>query len=198
MGLGRIAGVCFGIVLPAVTAAGQQGGTAVVRRDLTHQVVDMNGRWQPTEIRSAEIRTIGPSERLEEETIRHPDVNGTMVVDEKSVTRRWEENGREQTVIETYSRDAAGYIRDDGRLELSRRVRITTTPTAGGGRDTVEEMEGRNPAAPTDPVRVVRRSVTTVREIGPDRWVTERQIFERDVNGRLVLVNKEREESTGK
>jgi hypothetical protein len=198
MALERIAGICSSIVLMSVAAAGQQSGPAVIRHDLTHQVPDLNGRWQPTEIRSAEIRTTASSERLEEETIRHPDASGRMVVDEKSVTRRWEENGREQAVTEIYSRDAEGFYRDDGRLGLSRRVRITTTSTADGGRDTVEEVEGRSQVAASDPMRVVRRTLTTVRHVGADRWVTERQVFELDVNGRLVLVNREREESTGK
>jgi hypothetical protein len=80
---------------------------------------------------------------------------------------------------------------------LSQRVHRTTTATADGGRYTVEEVEGRSGVAPNDPMRVIRRTVTTVRQIGTDRWVTERQVFERDVNGRLRLVINETEERAG-
>jgi hypothetical protein len=47
-------------------------------------------------------------------------------------------------------------------------------------------------------MRVIRRTVTTVRQIGTDRWVTERQVFERDVNGRLQLLIKDTEERVGR
>jgi hypothetical protein len=37
-------------------------------------------------------------------------------------------------------------------------------------------------------MRVVSRSVTTVRRSGPDSYISERQEFELDVNGRFVPV----------
>jgi len=39
--------------------------------------------------------------------------------------------------------------------------------------------------------------VIAVRRAGPDRWATERQVFERDVNGRMVPLQTETEETTG-
>jgi hypothetical protein len=68
--------------------------------------------------------------------------------------------------------------------------------TADGGRSTVEEVEARTPNAPSDPMRVIRRIVVTVRSVGPGRSVTERQMFERDTNGRMVLVANDTEETT--
>jgi hypothetical protein len=44
-------------------------------------------------------------------------------------------------------------------------------------------------------MRVVRRTVATVRRVAPDRQVTERQVFELDVNGRMTLVHTETEET---
>ena len=50
------------------------------------------------------------------------------------------------------------------RLELNRRVRrVTTVPD---GSQTVEETEERNPGSPSEPLRVVQRSVTTVCKSG--------------------------------
>ena len=173
----------------------QPGG--VVRHDSAHLVRDVNGRWQPGETRSGEIREIGASERIEEEMIQRPAMNGNLAVDERNVTRRYSANEQDHEVIETYGPYADGWPRSDNRLSLSQRVHRTTTATADGGRYTVEEVVGRSRVAPDDPMRVIRRTVTTVRRIGTDRWVTERQVFERDVNGRLQLLINDTEERGG-
>ena len=171
---------------------------AVVRHDVTHLVLDMNGRWQPTEARRTEIRDIGSSERLEEETVLRRDTAGMLVVSERNVTRRSEANGREQVVVETYARNMDGFPRSDSPRELRQRVQITTTATVDGGRNTVEELQARSPVAPSDSLRAIRRIVTTVRRTGPDRWVTERQIFEVDANGRLAPAIADSEETAQK
>jgi hypothetical protein len=51
---------------------------------------------------------------------------------------------------------------------------------------TVEETEERNPGSPSEPLRVVERSLTTVRRSGSDAYVSERHVFRRDANGRFV------------
>jgi hypothetical protein len=168
----------------------------VVQHDSTHLVRDINGRWQPIETRRGEAREIG-AERIEEDTIQRRDINGKLALDEKTVTRRSNANAQDDVVIEIYAPYVDGLPRSDSRLPLSQRVHRTTTATADGGRYTIEEVEGRNLVAPNDPLRVIRRTVTTVRQIGTDRWVTERQLFERDVNGRLRLVIDETEERVG-
>ena len=171
---------------------------AVVRHGITHLVLDMNGRWQPTETRSTDIRDIGSSERLEEETVLRRDTAGNLVVSERNVTRRSEANGREQVMVETYARSMDGFPRPDSPQGVRQRVRISTTATADGGRDTVEEIEARSPVALSESLRVIRRIVTTVRRTGPDRLVTERRIFELDANGRLVPVIADGEEGAQK
>lgn len=169
----------------------------VVRHDSTHLVRDVNGRWQPIETRRGEAREIGASERIEEETIQRRDINGTLAADEKTVTRGSNADEQDHVVIETYAAYIDEFPRSDSRLVLSKRVHRTTTATADGGRYTVEEVEGRSRVAPNDPLRVIRRTVTAVRQIGTDRSVTTRQVFERDVNGRLRLVFNETEERAG-
>ena len=168
----------------------------VVRYDSAHLVREVNGRWQPTEMRRGEARESGPSDRMEEETIERLDMNGKLAVDERNVTRRSNANGQEHVVIETYAPYADGFSRSDSSLALSQRVQRTTRATADGGRQTVEEVESRSQVAPGDPMRLIRRTVTTVRQIGSQRWVTERQVFERDVNGRLELLFNDVEERT--
>jgi hypothetical protein len=168
---------------------------SVIRQDSSRLLRDLNGRWQFAETSSRELRDSGPSERVEEETIQRPDVSGNLTVSERSITRRTTAGGREDVVIETQSRNG-GFVRPDGRFALSQRVRRSSTATDGGGRDIVEEVEARNPVALNDPLRVIRRTVVTVRPIGPGRWTTARQVFERDPNGRLVLAASETEETS--
>jgi hypothetical protein len=118
------------------------------------------------------------------------DLNGRDAVSEKVVTHRDRTKDEERLVIETY----APLIYAD-RLELNRRVRRVTTVTDDGSQ-TVEETEERNPGSPSEPLRVIQRSVTTVRKSGNDSYVSERQIFEPDGNGRFVLVSKQAESAS--
>jgi hypothetical protein len=101
------------------------------------------------------------------------------------------EDGK-QVITETYAPSPEG-----GRLALARRVRRVTTVTNDGSQ-TVEETEERNPALLSEPLRVIRRSVTTVRRTGAESYVSERQLFELDVNGRLVPVLSQTERTSSK
>jgi len=160
-----------------------------VRYDSTQLVRDLNGRWLPIEVHRGDTRILA-AERLEEATIQRHDVNGTLAVVERRDTRSSSANGRDRVVIEIQTPYADG----SSPWALSERVHLTTTATADGGRHTIEEVESRNRANPSDPLRVIRRTVTTVRRAGSGRWVTERQVFELDVNGRFVLVDTEEED----
>jgi hypothetical protein len=110
------------------------------------------------------------------------DLNGREAVSKKVVTHRARTKDEERVVIETYE----PLIYAD-RVELNRRVRRVTTVTQDGSQ-TVEETEERNPGSPSEPLRVVQRTVTTVRGSGSDSEVSERQVWKRDTNGRLVPV----------
>ncbi len=118
------------------------------------------------------------------------DLNGRDAVSEKVVTHRARTNDEERVVVETYLPSI-----EAGRLALSQRVNRVTTMTSDGSQ-TVEETEETSRVSPGDPLRVVRRSVTTVRKNGTDSSVSERQVFELDVNGRFVLVRKQSEQTS--
>jgi hypothetical protein len=123
-----------------------------------------------------------------EVTFLDRDLNGTRRASERVGTRRSGTGDEDEVVIEIYVPSI-----EAGRMVLSRRVRRVTTPTSDGSR-TVEEVERPNQAASSDPPRVVRRTVTTVRQTETGSS-TERQTFERDVNDRFVLVCTESERS---
>jgi hypothetical protein len=124
-------------------------------------------------------------------TFCDPDLNRTRL-SERVVTHRSRTGDEDQVITEIYRPSI-----EAGRMVLSRRVRSVTTATSDGSR-TVEEVEAANLAAPSDPPRIVRRIVTTVRENGTGSSATEREIFERDVNGRFVLVCSESERSSSR
>lgn len=170
----------------------RQVSSDLLQNESTRSVRDANGRWQAVEARNQEVRTTGATERTEEETVRRLDANGALTTAERKVTLRSAANGQDQVVTETYSPNIRG------TLELGQRLRITTVATADGGRQTIHELEARNPAAPNEPLRMAERTVETVRPIGPDRWETERQVFALDGNGRFVPVIAEKGEAAGK
>jgi hypothetical protein len=168
---------------------------SLVRHDSSRSIRDLNGRWLAAETRTHDVRQLGPADSIEEEVVRWPDASGTMTVGEKTVTRRSVSNGREDLLIETFGQSWSGFVRPGVRPELTQRIRVTTTAASDGGRETTEEVEARSLVAPGDPMRVVRRSVVTVRRTGPDRWLTERRVFELDANGRMSPVMTEKEET---
>ena len=118
------------------------------------------------------------------------DSNRTRRASERVVTRSGT-GDKDEVVTEVYVRSSEGE-----RLSLWRRVRRVTTATRDGS-EIVEEVEEPNRAAPSDPPRIIERSVTTVRETATGSFSADRQVFKRDVNGRLVLVCSETESSSG-
>ena len=161
----------------------------LLQNEITRFVLDSNGRWQAIETRNREVRTTGSTESIEEETVQRPDANSALKSAERKVTRQSMVNGQNQILTEIYSQAISGSVGGlDSQLELNERLRITTVTTPDGGRQTIQEVERRNLAAPNDPLRVIERTVETVRPIGLDRWETQRQVFALDGNARLVLA----------
>jgi hypothetical protein len=75
---------------------------------------------------------------------------------------------------------------------LTRRIRRVTTARSDGT-DTVEATEELNPVAPNEPLRLILRSLTTVRGSESTGCDIERRVFKRDTNERFVLVLTETE-----
>jgi len=168
----------------------------VIRQEGRDLIRDLNGRWQAIETRNGQTRGAGSAERVSEETVQAPDLTGTLALRDRVVSRTSESKDVQEVVTETYSQGAEGFVRSDSHLALLQRVRRSTTLTADGGRNVVEEVEARNPMVPGDPMRVVQRTVVSVRKVAPDRWQTERQVFARDLNGRFILVVNDTEDTT--
>jgi len=170
----------------------------VFRAESTRFARDVNGRLQATDKRQFEVRRVGSSEFLEEETVFALDINGKLSAAERTVTRRVDGNGQGRIESEIFSSNVPGMVRSENRLELSYRVRRTTSSDATGGNQTIEEIEERVPGSPHDPIRVSRRAIDTVRQVSPDRWQTEQLLYLRDVNGRMTLAIAESGETIGR
>src|SRR5262249_26842590 len=123
-----------------------------VRPDLVQtgsqrNIRDANGQWQTTETRNQAVRTVGRGAVVEEKTIRNLDGSGKLAVSEKRITHRSTNNGSDQVVTEVYSPYTLGLAPEAGnRLALNQRIRVTTTPTANGGSQTISETEAPDPA----------------------------------------------------
>jgi hypothetical protein len=124
-------------------------------------------------------------------TFCDPDLNRTRLK-ERVVTHRSRTGDEDQVITEIYRPSI-----EAGRMTLSRRVRRVTKATSDGSR-TVEEVEAANAVTPSDPPRIVLRIVTTVKDSGTGSSAIEREVFEKDVNGRFVLVCSESERSSGR
>ncbi len=166
-----------------------------VRATTTELHMDVNHRWQVTEVRNRDVRSTGVMEDTEETNLQR-DLNGTLWARERMVSRLTNQNGREDLLIERFTDDGRHPVSSSLRRTLSSRIRRTATARADGGREIVEEVEERSPVAPDDPLRIVQRTVETVRRTGAGRWETNRQVFERDPNNRLVLTISETEDTT--
>ncbi len=162
----------------------------VVRRESTLLRRDINGGWKPVEIRRGEVREQGASNFVEEETLHRRDLNGNLSVADVTVIRGSRGKDQEQVVIETFS-SQIDVPRMNGRPPLSERVSRTTTVAADGVRYTVEDVEARSRVSASAPMRLIRRTVTTVTPAGNDQWVTRREVFEPDLDGRMRLVRFE-------
>src|SRR5262245_32590471 len=161
---------------------------------------DANGRWQTTEMRNKEVRTINSAEVVEELTTRSLDVVGELAISDRTITRRRSTgNSSDEVITEVYSPYVIGLVRDrDSSLELDRRVGVTTTRTTGGGSQSIIETEERFPSVLNGPIRVVARTVETVQQSGPGQWETQRQTFWLDGSGRLVPSVVDQEETKDK
>ena len=120
------------------------------------------------------------------ETYTTPDLNGRDTVTAKIVTTRSRTINEERVLVEVFEPSI-----EAGQLGLSKRIDRVTTLTEDGSR-TVEEVSERPLAVPYDRLKVVRRSVTTMRKDSSGSRVNEQQVFEPDGSGRMVLVPKER------
>src|SRR5262249_11054699 len=143
----------------------RQASPDLVQKESTRYVRAANGQFQAVETKNHEVRKTGATSSTEEETINRVDANGALNPFARNVTSHSSTKGQEQVVTESYTQSPT---QPAGRLELKERTRITTTTTSDGGHQMIQELERANPV-PNGTLRVVERTVETVRRVGTDQ-----------------------------
>jgi hypothetical protein len=123
---------------------------------------DLNGGWQVGEVREGTVKDDG-KDRTKEERVLRPGADGNLSVVERTVSKESENAaGEKRDTVETYSNNLPGSP-VDGTLRLNQRV-ITVQRNGGNGpRSTEKQVEQRNPAQPSDSLRVTEQAIDIMR-----------------------------------
>ncbi len=149
---------------------------------------DGNGHWQVSEIRERETQQEKGKDRVEEERVLRPDLDGRFTVAERTVTREPDGGpGERRQTVETYSTEIPG-ASGDGSLHLNQRITTVHRQRSDGGNVTDEQIEERNPAAPADNPRITQKTIDIVRPSAGGTTSETKTIQSLDSNGNLAVV----------
>lgn len=165
----------------------REKGPGTVETERISKVRDGNGNWVPTERRIVLSREANGQSRTEEEQIYRSDSTGPLSLSEQVYrTYSRDSEGNEQWTIDTHGKNM------DGRLHLNQRVKIVRESLSGGRERTVQEVEQRNPVAPGEDLRVVERTVTTLRPVGNGESELEVEVKALGGSGQLETILTQR------
>jgi hypothetical protein len=149
---------------------------------------DLNGNWQLSEVREGTVNGDG-KDRTKEERVLRPGTDGNLSVVERTVSKESENAaGEKRATVETYSTGQPGSA-VDGSLQLNQRVTTLQRKGEDGGQSTEKQVEQRNPAQPSDSLRLTEQAIDIVQ---PGLGGTSREtqtIRSLDPNGSLGVVS---------
>jgi len=149
---------------------------------------DGNGHWQVSEIRERETQREKGKDRVKEERVLRPDLDGKFAVAERIVTKEPDGGpGERRQTVETYSTEIPG-ASGDGSLHLNQRVTTVYRQRSDGGNVTEEQIEERNLAAPADNPRITQKTIDIVRPSAGGTMSETKTIQSLDSNGNLAVV----------
>ncbi|HXM23844.1 MAG TPA: hypothetical protein VN948_21485 [Terriglobales bacterium] len=123
---------------------------------------DLNGNWQLSEVREGTVKDDG-KDRTKEERVLRPGTDGNLSVVERTVSKESENSaGEKRDTVETYSTNLPGSA-VDGSLHLNQRVTTVRRKGEDGTQSTEKQVEQRNPAQPSDSLRVTQQAIDIVR-----------------------------------
>jgi hypothetical protein len=126
------------------------------------RLLDLNGKWQVSEVREGTITDDG-KDRTKEERVLRPATDGNLSVVERTVSKESENSaGEKRDTVETYSTDVPGSAVERS-LHLNQRVTTVHRKSEDGGQSTEKQVEQRNPAEPSDSLRVTEKTIDIVR-----------------------------------
>jgi hypothetical protein len=154
---------------------------------------DPNGNWQLSEVREGTVKDDG-KDRTKEERVLRPGTDGNLSVVERTVSKESENAaGEKRDTVETYSTNLPGAA-VDGSLRLNQRVTTIHRKGEGGAQSTDKQVEQRNPAQPSDSLRVTQEVIDIVQPgiVRPGLGGTTRQtqtLRSLDSNGSLGVIS---------
>jgi hypothetical protein len=147
---------------------------------------DSNGNWQISEVREGKVKDDG-KDRTKEERVLRPGTDGNLSVVERTVTKESQTAaGEKRDTVETYSNNLPG-VPLDGSLHLNQRVTAIHRKDANGTQSTETQVQQRNPAQPSDNLRVTQEAIDIVRPGATTRAI--QTIRSLDSNGTLGVVS---------
>jgi hypothetical protein len=154
---------------------------------------DANGNWQLSELREGTVKDDG-KDRTKEERVLRPGTDGNLSVVERTVSKQSENAaGEKRDTVETYSSNLPG-TPIDGSLRLNQRVTTVQRKSEDGAQSNEKQVEQRNPAQPSDSLRVTQEAIDIVRpgiaSPGPGSTTRETQTLRSlDSNGSFGVVS---------
>jgi hypothetical protein len=150
---------------------------------------DGNGNWQLNEVREGVIKENSKEHSKEqEENVLRPGSDGKLALSERNVTKESDDGrGEKRQTVESYSAQVPGGF-GDGSLQLNQRVTTVHQARPQGGESTVQEVEQRNPAAPSAAPRLTQRTIDIVRPTLGGAQDQTRTTQSLDANGNLGVV----------
>jgi hypothetical protein len=154
---------------------------------------DANGNWQLSELREGTVKDDG-KDRTKEERVLRPGTDGNLSVVERTVSKQSENAaGEKRDTVETYSTNLPG-TPIDGSLRLNQRVTTVQRKSGDGAQSNEKQVEQRNPAQPSDSLRVTQEAIDIVRSgiARPGAGGTTREtqtLRSLDSNGDLGVVS---------
>ncbi|MGA8734865.1 MAG: hypothetical protein WB558_13175 [Terriglobales bacterium] len=149
---------------------------------------DSNGNWQLSEVREGTIKDDG-KDRIKEESVLRPGTDGNLSVVERTVSKESENAaGEKRKTVETYSTNLPG-TPIDGSLRLNQQVTTVHRKGEDGRQSTETLVEQRNPADPSNSLRLTQEAIDIVRP-GISGTSRETQTLKSlDPNGDLGVVS---------
>jgi hypothetical protein len=123
---------------------------------------DSNGNWQLSEVREGTVKGDGKVQ-IKDESVLRPGSDGNLSVVERTVSKQSENTaGEKRETVETYSTNLPG-TPIDGSLRLNQQVTTVHLKGQDGTQSTATQVEQRNPAQPSDSLRVTQEAIDIVR-----------------------------------
>jgi len=151
-------------------------------------VPDSNGNWQVSEVREGTVKGDGKDSTKEERVLR-PGTDGNLSLVERTVSKQSENAaGEKRDTMETYSTNLPG-TPIDGSLRLNQRVTTVQRKGKDGAQSSEKQVEQRNPAQPSDSLRVTQEAIDIVRPGSGGSTRETQTIRSVDSNGELGVVS---------